>query len=609
MSAAFTRPPLLEPALEALPGVLGRYRLGRKLATGGMATVYLAVSDDSAYVARPLALKRIHPHLASEKAFVDMFIDEARIASRLQHPNLCGVLDFGEADGSYFMTMEYLIGEPLSRVGSALARRAEPVPPQRLARVAAQILCDACEGLHSAHELRDDNGEALNVVHRDVTPSNVFVTYEGPTRVVDFGIASAADCLHHTSTGTIRGKFGYMSPDHFNGERPDRRADIWALGVVLWETIALRPLFRRENPSLTMMATLESHVPPLHEVVPGVDPALSRIAEHALAKKREDRYATAAQMAADLQQFLASSGAPSARAEVAASIAELFPTGEAEKRRLIKAVIEGRRSIPPRESDPGASEARLSDSQVVPKGWRSRRRSGRPWARMSAPWTVVCSALIAASSVLWSISHRTVHAPPRAPETNAHVAPEPVLPAAASAPFAPPTKLANQASSPALASARPEEARAEPARSEPAARPPSEPRGASRAPAAAAQREAAAQELTAPEVEHAADVATNQAELPRKSASGARAGSARHAKHKDSSEATVSSSTGWVSLTTTGDWAEIYHEGHLLGPSPGRFNLPEGRQTLLLKPGGGGAHRNVVVMVRADETVRVRADL
>src|SRR5690606_21077721 len=153
-------------------------------------------------------------------------------------------------------------------------------------RVMAQIVADAAEGLHAAHELRDDDGRPMNIVHRDVSPSNLFVTYDGLTRVVDFGIASAEDRLHHTAVGSLKGKFGYMPPEQLRGQRADRAADVWALGVVLWECLAGRRLFRRANASLTVLATLEGRVPPLAEVTRGVDPGLAAIVRRALAIDR-----------------------------------------------------------------------------------------------------------------------------------------------------------------------------------------------------------------------------------------------------------------------------------------------------------------------------------
>ena len=184
------------PSAREEPGPrVGRYRVVYEIATGGMATVYLAVP---AGAQEAVALKRVHPHLASQRSFVEMFLDEARITSRIDHPNVCRVLDYGLADGSYFLTMEYLRGRSLTRIAKAL--RALPDAEHAIAApiLAARVVADAARGLHAAHELRDEQGVPLEVVHRDVSPHNLFVTWDGVTSVVDFGIASARDRLHHT---------------------------------------------------------------------------------------------------------------------------------------------------------------------------------------------------------------------------------------------------------------------------------------------------------------------------------------------------------------------------------------------------------------------------
>ena len=171
---------------------------------GATTIVYLARAEGSSGFEKLVALKRIHRHLAKEREYVDMFLDEARIASRITHPNVCSVFDFGEVDGDYYIAMEYLLGEPLSRlcakVGKLPEQRRSPLLPLRMAR----IIADACEGLHAAHELKDANGDLLHVVHRDVSTRNLFVTYGGAVQVVDFGIASARQRLHSTSTGERR---------------------------------------------------------------------------------------------------------------------------------------------------------------------------------------------------------------------------------------------------------------------------------------------------------------------------------------------------------------------------------------------------------------------
>ncbi|HEY8428104.1 MAG TPA: serine/threonine-protein kinase, partial [Sandaracinaceae bacterium] len=177
-----------------------------------MATVYLARMELAAGLDRLVALKTIHPHLAREKAFIDMFLDEARIASLISHPNVCAVHDFGEVSGVYYLAMEHLIGEPLFDVINRLVDRFDEVRDV-LPYIAARVIADGCEGLQAAHTARGPDGRRLEIVHRDVSPQNLFVTYDGAVKVVDFGCAKAAQRIAHTSTGVMKGKVGYAAPE------------------------------------------------------------------------------------------------------------------------------------------------------------------------------------------------------------------------------------------------------------------------------------------------------------------------------------------------------------------------------------------------------------
>jgi eukaryotic-like serine/threonine-protein kinase len=325
-----------ESAAHACDQRLGRYRLCFEVAHGGMATVYLARADGPGGFGKLVALKRIHPHLARERAFVDMFLDEARIASLLSHPNVCGVTDFGQADDTYYLTMEYLVGESLGQVHHKLAQRQRLGPIDDHVPIACRILADACEGLHSAHELKGPLGKPLQLVHRDVSPHNLFVTFEGAVKVVDFGIASAADRLHHTKAGAVKGKFPYMAPEVLEGKGIDRRADVWALGVVLWETIALKRLFRRSTDSETLVAVMQKPIPRLSEVRPNVPAELDRIVERALTRRPEDRYASARELGQDLTRFLGTRRESVSMLEVAQFMHGLFPDGFAKKQQLLE---------------------------------------------------------------------------------------------------------------------------------------------------------------------------------------------------------------------------------------------------------------------------------
>jgi serine/threonine-protein kinase len=315
---------------------LGRYVLVHEVATGGMATVHLAIPDGARGPDDVVALKRVHPHLATQRSFIEMFLDEARIASRLDHPNVCRVLDYGRASNTYFLTMRYLRGRSLSQVARALRKLPEAEHDVAAPILAARLVADAALGLHAAHELCDEDGAPLEVVHRDVSPHNLFVGWDGAVQVVDFGIASARNRLHHTETGTVKGKFAYMAPEQMLGARVDRRADVWSLGVVLWEIVAGRTLFKRRTESETVMAVTRLELPALATLRPGSPSRLDEIVARALAREPEDRYPTAAALAEDLHAWLDEQPGPADAAEVAAWMQRLFPDEAEREEQLVR---------------------------------------------------------------------------------------------------------------------------------------------------------------------------------------------------------------------------------------------------------------------------------
>jgi len=280
--------------------VPSRYELVAELGTGGMASVHLARARGAGGFHKWVAIKRVHPHLAKEVEFVDMFLDEARIAAQLQHPNVAQVFELGQSGEQYFLAMEYLHGESLDRVNRRLFRGGAALPWE----VAACIVARVARGLHHAHEARGPDGEPMHVVHRDVTPHNVFVTYDGHVKLTDFGVAKAAGRLTKTVTGTMKGKMAYASPEQLAGAPLDRRSDIFALGVVLWESCAGKRLFRGASDAETVQRILSGERPPLGKVRPEVPAALEAVTDRALQHEVRDRYATAAEMAVDLEALL-----------------------------------------------------------------------------------------------------------------------------------------------------------------------------------------------------------------------------------------------------------------------------------------------------------------
>jgi hypothetical protein len=360
MTAA-PRPGSPAPAQASDQGRLGRYQLLQKLASGGMASVYLARAEGAAGFEKVIALKRIHPHLASEKNFVDMFLDEARIASRIDHANVCSVFDFGEADGTYYIAMEFLAGESLSHIAKHMARSPEILRSPRRAWFVSRIIADVCEGLHAAHELRGRDGEPLNVVHRDISPQNLFITYDGVVKVVDFGIASAADRLHHTQGSEVKGKFSYMAPEQARGTKGaklDRRADVFALGIVLWEMLVLKRLFRRDTPAETLLALMNDPIPAPSTQRAGLPVELDAIVLKALARRPDERYPTARELGRDLARAIGKAGEVIGGVDLAEWIDVLAPGARELSRRQIEAALQG---DAPRGSFPPVGEVSGSD--------------------------------------------------------------------------------------------------------------------------------------------------------------------------------------------------------------------------------------------------------
>jgi eukaryotic-like serine/threonine-protein kinase len=314
---------------------VGPYRLCMELAAGGMATVYLARSDSEHGLSRMLAIKLIHPHLANDHDFIEMFMDEAELASRIRHPNVCAVLDYDLHGSEPYLAMEYLIGESLT-AGWKRIQRAQQLDPERLASCVARILADTCEGLHAAHELTDEEGELLHVVHRDVSLENVYVTYDGIAKVMDFGVAAAAHKRHRTRTGIVKGKFASVAPECLKGRKPDRRADVWGVGVIAWELLTGQRLFKRDTDVDTLRAVSKAPIRPPSERRDGLSHALDEIVLRALSRDPEERYATARELGRDLARFAASGAEIVTPADVADWLQELFPGGRERRQQILE---------------------------------------------------------------------------------------------------------------------------------------------------------------------------------------------------------------------------------------------------------------------------------
>jgi serine/threonine protein kinase len=288
-------------ATQALsPGtVLGKYQLLRRLALGGMAELYLARVAGLQGFEKLVALKRILPPQVENEDYVAMFLDEARLAATLHHVNIAQVYDIGVAAGSYFFTMEFVEGVDVARLMRTLTRAARGLPLEH----ALGIVIGTCAGLHHAHDKRDPTGRPLNIVHRDVSPSNVLVAYDGAVKLVDFGIAKAAGQSHATRGSTLKGKIAYMSPEQCRGRPLDRRSDVFACGILLHELTTGRRLFRGENEFAVMNLIADRDAPAPSTWVKDYPPELERIVMRAMARDREARYATAEDLQVDLEDF------------------------------------------------------------------------------------------------------------------------------------------------------------------------------------------------------------------------------------------------------------------------------------------------------------------
>lgn len=314
------------------PKPFGRYTLIQKIAHGGMATLYLARLEGPLGFEKFFAIKKIHPHLAEEHEFVRMFLDEARFASQIQHPNVVQIFELGEEDGDYFFTMEYLEGENLAAVMKEMAL-GSIVPPRPLL---AHVVARTATGLHAAHELRGADGKSLGLVHRDVSPHNVLITYDGVIKLLDFGIAKAAGRLSQTATGELKGKYAYMAPEALLGGRVvDRRADIFSLGVVLYEATTLRRLFKDENELLTLDKIARCEVVRPSKIDPDYPPQLESILLRALLKDPDERYQTAADLASDLDAYVDTAPDRVNSATIGRWVGDLFAEQAKEKRHML----------------------------------------------------------------------------------------------------------------------------------------------------------------------------------------------------------------------------------------------------------------------------------
>ncbi len=389
------------PASSALAYVLGRYALGEEIARGGLATVHLGLLLGESGFSRTIALKRLLPGFARDPEFVDAFLDEAKLAARIRHPNVVPTLDVLAQEGELFVVMEYVHGESLAGLIRAAAERGETIPLP----VVSAIFADALAGLHAVHEVKDERGAPLNVIHRDVSPQNVLVGLDGVARVLDFGIAKAAGRAQITRDGQVKGKLGYLSPEQLR-QNAGRGSDIYATGVCLWEALTMQRLFTGDNESAVLARIMAGMAAPPSKHVPDLPPELDAVVVRALRRQPGQRFASAREMARALEAAVPSASS----AEVGAWVEHLVgPTlaGRADHIAALETegaamrdqpAVSGARPIstpaaldePPPESPPIAPVISEPAPPAAPEA--PRRRAWLAWAGFGV--TLVTAALV-----------------------------------------------------------------------------------------------------------------------------------------------------------------------------------------------------------------------
>lgn len=315
----------------AKPVQLGKYALLGAIGRGGMADVYLAIAHGPSGVRKLVVVKCMRAGSELDGSLAQMFLHEGRLAALLNHAHVVHTYEVGESEEGSYIVMEYLHGQALS----AVQRAAKPLAPH----VSARIVADALSGLHYVHELRDLDGTPLSIVHRDLSPPNIFVTHDGVVKLVDFGIAKTAIATRaSTEAGIVKGKLAYMAPEQTTNGVVDRRADIYAMGVVLWELLAARRLVEDLSPVSIVRHTLHGSTPLVSSIRAEIDPALDRIVERALRRAPDERYATALEMQDDLERFLAR-GAPTGAKELGQLMAEHFSAQRQQREQQIQSWV------------------------------------------------------------------------------------------------------------------------------------------------------------------------------------------------------------------------------------------------------------------------------
>lgn len=347
---------------------LGRYEVLTMLASGGMATVYVARAQGVAGFERLVAIKVLHPHLAHDEDFISMFLDEARLAARIRHPNVVGTLDISDTQGEgYFLVMEYVEGDHFGALLRQAAKGGERLPVP----VVARIVMDALAGLSAAHGLTDASGAPLEIVHRDISPHNILIGDDGVARITDFGVAKAQVRLSSTRDGQFKGKLSYMAPEQAASGEADQRSDLFSMGIVLWEALTGRRLFRGENNADVLNKILNPEVPPPSVFDEELAP-FDAVALKALAREPSDRYQTAEELLEAIEQAASQTGGVAHPRGVGREVKRWLGEKLADERRAIQAATDslGRSDVVPgvlpRPVESGSQPSQPQQSLVRP---------------------------------------------------------------------------------------------------------------------------------------------------------------------------------------------------------------------------------------------------
>ena len=403
-----------------------RYEPLAKIASGGMATVFVGALKGPLGFQQLVAIKRPHEHLLEHASFREALVAEARLASRIHHANVVDVRDIEIVGGSIQLVMDYVEGAALGQLIAAAGRKGKRLPPGVVLRIAL----DACAGLSAVHDLTDEDGRPLGLVHRDVSPQNILVGLDGVARITDFGVATAEEMSRTPTTqGTLKGKLGYMAPEYIRGRRPDRRADVFALGVVIWEALSGRRLFKGTNEGETMDRVLHEAAPPVGEDVIEIGGALDAILARALEKDPDVRFGSAEELQAALEETARRAGLVATHAEVAREVREAVGELLERRRKEVRARQESTENSPASVSRPISNDARTAEATTrrvpepaLPAPEPAPRRA-RAWL-LAIPIAIALAAAFGAGALFTmapraagpSLAETIAPAPPPSPE-------------------------------------------------------------------------------------------------------------------------------------------------------------------------------------------------